>query len=723
MTLRAGIQTKLFVLISGVAVAITVAFTIGGWRWYSTAATHALEERALTYGRLVGRSVESAIAFDDHETAREAFDAVTVDVDVSAVALFREDGSVLEGRGDYLTVTARSLSAKPSIERTATSISCQALVASREGPRGAIVVVMSRASLERQLASLKMTSTILAVVMMGAGFVVAWWVSRSLARRIKRIAAEAAAVASGVLTRDPVKDDSSDEVGQLASAFNTMVGELRRLVQQIEGNAAEEQERLENLVAARTSELASRNVAMRLLLDNVGEGFMMLDRSGCIGSERSAAVDQWFGAPEAGVTFWKHIAAADPAFAVWFEMSWDALCDGFLPVEVAADQFPKKLESGGRHFDVVVTPIVEDGALGRTLIDIRDVTHQLERERVESVQREVLGLLERALEDRAAYLEFMAEAGSLVDAVAHEKLETVTDVTRAIHTLKGNCGMFGLSSLSTFCHDVESHMEGTGRGSSKADRVELTKRWTSATSRLSNIFSKKTGTLTVDRDDLNGFVDALATGKSRTELLHRARMLRLESVDLRLKRFVEQATRLATRLDKHVDVAVDGGGLRFDAVVWSPFWAAFAHVVRNAVDHGLESPERRQLMGKSTTGSIAIRAALEEDRFVLEVKDDGKGIDWSVLAERARARGLPTATRADLEAALFVDGLSTKKEVSELSGRGVGLGAVRAACTAFGGTISITSQVGSGTTMRFAFPRTALGDAYGESFTNERAVA
>jgi len=146
MTARVGIQSKLFLLISALAVAMTLAFTFGGWRWYATAATQALEQKALTYGQLVSRSVESAIAFDDHQTAREAFSAVTVDADVSAVALFREDGSLLEGRGDVLALTPLRLSAKPSIQRSSEAITCQALVASREGPRGAVVVVMSKAA-------------------------------------------------------------------------------------------------------------------------------------------------------------------------------------------------------------------------------------------------------------------------------------------------------------------------------------------------------------------------------------------------------------------------------------------------------------------------------------------------------------------------------------------------------------------------------------------------
>src|SRR6185295_4651551 len=99
------------------------------------------------------------------------------------------------------------------------------------------------------------------------------------------------------------------------------------------------------------------------------------------------------------------------------------------------------------------------------------------------------------------------------------------------------------------------------------------------------------------------------------------------------------------------------------------------------------------------------RAVDQGDRgFVVSVSDDGRGIDWRKLAEKAAAAGLPTATRADLEQALFADSISTRDSVSETSGRGVGLGAVRAAVIGLGGSIEVESAAGQGTTFRFGLP-------------------
>ena len=144
--------------------------------------------------------------------------------------------------------------------------------------------------------------------------------------------------------------------------------------------------------------------------------------------------------------------------------------------------------------------------------------------------------------------------------------------------------------------------------------------------------------------------------------------------------------------------------MRLDPVRFAPFWSALVHLVRNAVDHGLESPAERILAGKPAAGALVLRTLREGDDVVLEVSDDGGGIDWSAVTARARSAGLPCDTPADLEAALFHDGLSTKDGVTELSGRGVGLGAMRGVCRDLGGTLDLTTTRGHGTTWRFRIP-------------------
>ncbi len=134
------------------------------------------------------------------------------------------------------------------------------------------------------------------------------------------------------------------------------------------------------------------------------------------------------------------------------------------------------------------------------------------------------------------------------------------------------------------------------------------------------------------------------------------------------------------------------------------------HAVRNAVDHGIETPERRRDSGKPEVGRIRLSAARDAaGALVVTVTDDGAGVDVEQVRARAEARGLPCITRADVLESLFVEGVSTRADVTELSGRGVGTSAVRAACRELGGEASIRSEWGRGTELRCVLPASVLG--------------
>jgi two-component system chemotaxis sensor kinase CheA len=141
--------------------------------------------------------------------------------------------------------------------------------------------------------------------------------------------------------------------------------------------------------------------------------------------------------------------------------------------------------------------------------------------------------------------------------------------------------------------------------------------------------------------------------------------------------------------------------LRLPAERWAPFWAAFAHAVRNAVDHGVEQPEAREAAGKPRVGTLRMSTAVQGEELVVAIEDDGAGVPWELVRAKAAARGLPHTTRDELVEALFADRLSTRDHVTTLSGRGVGLGAVREAIRKLGGRVEVDSLPGRGA--RFAF--------------------
>jgi two-component system chemotaxis sensor kinase CheA len=134
------------------------------------------------------------------------------------------------------------------------------------------------------------------------------------------------------------------------------------------------------------------------------------------------------------------------------------------------------------------------------------------------------------------------------------------------------------------------------------------------------------------------------------------------------------------------------------------------HLIRNSMDHGIELPSEREQAGKPATGVIRIKALQDNDSVVIEITDDGKGIDPEVVKLKAYEKGLLDEQRlttiSDQEAIqlIFASGLSTVSAVSDLSGRGVGMDAVRTSIERVGGAVNLTSQVGHGTVVRVSLP-------------------
>jgi two-component system chemotaxis sensor kinase CheA len=132
--------------------------------------------------------------------------------------------------------------------------------------------------------------------------------------------------------------------------------------------------------------------------------------------------------------------------------------------------------------------------------------------------------------------------------------------------------------------------------------------------------------------------------------------------------------------------------------------------VRNAVDHGLESADERRAAGRSGPPKLRLSCRRNDSQCVIEINDNGHGIAWERVRAKARERGLPCTTRDDLVGALFTDGLSTRDQTTDTSGRGVGMSSVREACAAMNGRIEVISEPEQGTTFRFSVPE-AFGAA------------
>ncbi|MBA4213899.1 MAG: hybrid sensor histidine kinase/response regulator [Polaromonas sp.] len=202
----------------------------------------------------------------------------------------------------------------------------------------------------------------------------------------------------------------------------------------------------------------------------------------------------------------------------------------------------------------------------------------------------------------------------------------------------------------------------------------------------------------------------VAQGRQTRELqrdLLRTRMVEFEGISERLYRVVRQASK---ETGKQVRLDITGGNIEMDRGVLDRMTAAFEHLLRNSVVHGIESPENRLSAGKPAEGQIEITLAQELNDVSVVFADDGGGLDLPRLREKALAQGLmaPDTPISDAEAAqlVFEPGISTAREVSELAGRGIGMDVVRNDVVALGGRIETATQAGQGTNFKLVLPLT-----------------
>jgi two-component system chemotaxis sensor kinase CheA len=473
----------------------------------------------------------------------------------------------------------------------------------------------------------------------------------------------------------------------------------REMLELKAAHLAESNERLEREVAERTRDI-------RAILDNVTFGFLRIDRDANVLAGFTRSCGELFGRmPHPGEPLGAILDLADTR-RIELQLGIEQVFDDLLPEEVSLDQIPARYVLDGRVLRIEGRVIRDDaGAVSAVLVTVSDVT-ALERAQLESRERDVLiGVLRR----KAAFEQFVGETRRGIERNRADLADQPV-VQRFVHTVKGNAASWDLSPLTSLAHRIEDAGEITA-----ADLDALH-------DALRDFLMENKDVLGVALDVAEPAYEIPA--EEVREL--RALLSRMDGdpdLDRWLARVVMRpaqellgpieafAARLSERLGKTVDVAIAGGELLVDAELLRPVLSTVTQLVRNAMDHGIELPLDRG--GKPARGSLVVRLASEDGRWVLSVADDGRGIQVERLAERAVEKGILTPdearrmTRDEKVALIFCDGISTAAATTDVSGRGLGMSAVRQAVLERNGTISVETGDG-GTVVRIEVPRPAL---------------
>lgn len=189
------------------------------------------------------------------------------------------------------------------------------------------------------------------------------------------------------------------------------------------------------------------------------------------------------------------------------------------------------------------------------------------------------------------------------------------------------------------------------------------------------------------------------------DLVMKIRMLPLDSVFNRFPRLIRD---LSVELDKEMELIIKGQDTELDRTVIDEIGDPLVHLIRNAADHGIESSEQRIKNGKDPVGKIKLMAYQEGTKAVIKVEDDGAGINLKAVKEKAESIGINTEGMSDedIKNLIFAEGFSTNKEVTDVSGRGVGMDVVKTKINSLGGTVELISEEGKGSSFIIKLPLT-----------------
>ncbi len=523
----------------------------------------------------------------------------------------------------------------------------------------------------------------------------------------------------GVVTFDELEKEFTQTLTHLAVAT---VNNIQMV------NLIEEHNRtLEQKVIERTS-------AIKDLLDNTGQGFFTFNRDYKVHKEYSKACEVFFEKRIEGLSALELLFEKDDNVDVTSTKElFDMIFNDPDNINVFEDLLPAQITFQARILSLEYLLLQSPEREDKFMVILTDVTKEQELASQIAAEEERNAMIIKVALDREGFLQFIRELKKLFDRVYTLLNSTVdendmNELFRCYHTIKGGAASYGLKKVSEQAHTIESRLENIKKEAKTLspdtsaqlnESTQLAEQiLTTALSELSGLISEEDlqeteQTYKIRDSKIIEFREFLIKkiGKENWKQFQTAlHDLCKQPIGPVLDKYAMTVEGLAERLNKAVQVKVLGKKVEIAYEQLNPLLNALVHLVRNCVDHGLEESAERVMLGKPEEGTITIEATAEENMFSLIITDDGQGIDAEVIKNAALKKGIinesyaETAAPEELVKLILAPGFSTKEEVSDISGRGVGMDAINIEVERLKGAIQINTEIGQGTTFKISVP-------------------
>ncbi len=506
---------------------------------------------------------------------------------------------------------------------------------------------------------------------------------------------------------------------------------------------------------SRTLELKvqERTAAIKDLMDNTGQGFFSFGNDYVVRPEYSKPCQVFFDGPIENLNALALMFGNSDLSAVDFREHFDKgnleafiqhpdsvqevldmVFNGVGDLEILGEMLPKEISRLGKVLSLEYRHLKSDDE--KFMMILTDITKERELADQIAEEEERNTMILKVALDRDGFLQFLRELERLFSSIfvaldrSPEEIDP-NEMFRYFHTIKGGTASYGLKKVAEATHEIEGRLENFRSGQDQLNH-ELTSQLKENTENLRKIFDRTLAELSsiISTEDLQETDRTYKIRDSKLNelkdfLLHKMPQDTLNEVkgaidDLRkqpigpmLLKYAAAAEGLAEKLNKPVNVEVHGKNVEVSYEQLEGVFGSLVHLVRNCVDHGLEETEMRPMLDKPEEGTIIIKAIAKEHTLKIMIADDGGGIDPDVIKNIALKKGIITeddaesASDNELVKLIFAPGFSTKEEVTDVSGRGVGMDAVKSTVDELGGQIQIETELDKGTTFEIQIPHAA----------------
>ena len=503
---------------------------------------------------------------------------------------------------------------------------------------------------------------------------------------------------------------SKDEIGKLATSFNALLENLKE----------------------KTNDLIS-------MMQNMHQGLFTICRDETIHPEYASYIEKIFETKEISgkqyskLLFEKGALGSDTLnqinACINNTLGSDAMMWDFnrhiLPNEYKIT-FPGEVgQTTEKILEIDWDPIVADDEIDKIMVTVRDVTELRAMQAEAEAQREELEIIGQILQvSTQEFDKFIQNTNTLLDknrqliiSTNSKSARVIADLFVNMHTIKGNVRTYGFDKITDTVHDAETSYDRLRKDEaalwepqllleeldSVSDKINRYKLLREEKLKFENTEDQVIeADLAVTQNNYDKLLQAcqqletslqdaeLPIRESMSEILSKIQSIGTESIASVLSRLIKSLPSIAAQLDKEPpDISLDIDSIRIQKRYSTMLADVFTHLLRNSLDHGIESAEARAAIGKEPVGTIEILAKVFETHACLVVKDDGRGLALQKLLEKSDSDNAKSASPEEVAELLFSSGISTADKVTELSGRGVGMDAVRSYLREQGADINV----------------------------------